>query len=75
MIGITSHPETELRKLADIVLDMGVIEEPCPLGLTPSASMAVMSAIGDALALTLMEQKTGDAARLWAAAPWRVSRA
>ena len=57
VIGITSHPETELRKLADIVLDMGVIEEPCPLGLTPSASMAVMSAIGDALALTLMEQK------------------
>ena len=57
VIGITSHPETELRRLAHIVLDMGVIEEPCPLGLTPSASMAVMSAIGDALALTLMEQK------------------
>jgi arabinose-5-phosphate isomerase len=57
VIGITSHPQTELRKLADIVLDMGVIEEPCPLGLTPSASMAVMSAIGDALALTLMEEK------------------
>jgi len=57
VIGITSHPETELRRLANIVLDMGVIEEPCPLGLTPSASMAVMSAIGDALALTLMEQK------------------
>ncbi|HVJ54831.1 MAG TPA: SIS domain-containing protein [Aliidongia sp.] len=57
VIGITSHPETELRRLADIVLDMGVIEEPCPLGLTPSASMAVMGAISDALALVLMEQK------------------
>jgi arabinose-5-phosphate isomerase len=57
VIGVTSHPETELRRLVDIVLDMGVIEEPCPLGLTPSASMAVMSAIGDALALALMEQK------------------
>jgi arabinose-5-phosphate isomerase len=57
VIAVTSHPETELRRLVDIVLDMGVIEEPCPLGLTPSASMAVMSAIGDALALTLMEQK------------------
>jgi arabinose-5-phosphate isomerase len=57
VIGITSHPETELRRLADIVLDMGVIEEPCPLGLTPSASVAVMSAIGDALALTLMSEK------------------
>jgi arabinose-5-phosphate isomerase len=57
VIGITSHPETELRQRCDIVLDMGVIEEPCPLGLTPSASMAVMGAIGDALALVLMEQK------------------
>ena len=36
---------------------MGVIEEPCPLGLTPSASMAVMLAISDALALSLMEVK------------------
>ena len=57
VIGITSHPETELRERCDVVLDMGVIEEPCPLGLTPSASMAVMAAIGDALALVLMEEK------------------
>jgi arabinose-5-phosphate isomerase len=57
VIGVTSHPDTELRRLSDIVLDMGVIQEPCPLGLTPSASMAVMGAIGDALALVLMEQK------------------
>jgi arabinose-5-phosphate isomerase len=57
IIGITSHPETELRSLSDVVLDMGEIVEPCPLGLTPTASMAVMSAIGDALALVLMERK------------------
>ena len=57
VIGITSHPETDLRRLSDVVLDMGVIEEPCPLGMTPSASMAVMAAIGDALALVLMEKK------------------
>jgi len=57
VICITSHPESELRRLSDVVLDMGVIEEPCPLGLTPSASMAAMAAIGDALALTLMELK------------------
>jgi len=57
IIGVTSHPESELRNQADFVLDMGVIEEPCPLGLTPSASMAVMLAITDALALSLMEQK------------------
>lgn len=57
VIGITSHPDSGLRDLADIVLDMGVIEEPCPLGLTPSASIAAMSAIADALTLTLMERK------------------
>ncbi len=57
LISITSHPETEMRTLSDIVLDMGIIEEPCPLGLTPSASMAVMGAISDALALVLMERK------------------
>ncbi len=57
IIGVTSHPESELRNQSDFVLDMGVIEEPCPLGLTPSASMAVMLAITDALALSLLEQK------------------
>ena len=57
IIGVTSHPESQLRDQSDLVLSMGIIEEPCPLGLTPSASMAVMLAITDALALSLMEQK------------------
>jgi arabinose-5-phosphate isomerase len=57
VIAVTSHPESELRDLSDIVVDMGVISEPCPHGLTPSASIAVMLAIGDALALVLMELK------------------
>ena len=57
IIGITSHPDSKLRHLSDIVLDMGAIEEPCSLNLTPTASIAVMLAISDALALTLMELK------------------
>ncbi len=57
VIGVTSHPDSELRKYSDVVLDMGVIEEPCPLGLTPSSSMAVMLAISDAVALALLEAK------------------
>ena len=57
IIGITSHPRSRLRELSDITLDMGLIKEPCPLGLTPTATIAVMLAIGDALALTLMELK------------------
>ncbi len=57
IIGITSHPDSELREFSDIVLDMGVITEPCPLGLTPSSSIAVMLAISDAIALALLEVK------------------
>lgn len=57
IIGVTSHLDSELRDHSDLILNMGVIVEPCPLGLTPSASMAVMLAISDALALALLEQK------------------
>ncbi len=57
IIGVTSHLDSELRQHSDLILDMGTISEPCPLGLTPSASMAVMLAISDALALSLLEQK------------------
>ncbi len=57
VIGVTSHADSELRSFCDIILEMGDIEEPCPLGLTPSASVAVMNAIADAVTLALMEQK------------------
>jgi arabinose-5-phosphate isomerase len=56
-IGITSHPDSEIRKLCSIVINMGEIVEPCVFGLTPTASTAVMLALSDALALTLMEKK------------------
>lgn len=55
VIGITSHPDSRFRAFCSVVVEMGRIEEPCPLGLTPSASSAVMLAIGDALALAVME--------------------
>ncbi len=55
VIVVTSHSESDLRELADVVIDMGIIDEPCPLGLTPSASTAAMMAIGDVLALCAME--------------------
>lgn len=57
VIGVTSHPDSELRDLSDIVVDMGIVAEPCPHGLTPSSSIVVMLAIGDAIALALMELK------------------
>lgn len=57
VIGVTSHPDSALRELSDIVVDMGIVEEPCPIGMTPSASIAVMLAISDALALVLLEMR------------------
>ena len=57
MIGITSHPDSTFRKLCNVVISMGEITEPCRLGLTPTASTAVMLALGDALALVLMEKR------------------
>jgi arabinose-5-phosphate isomerase len=57
VVGITSHADAPMRPLCDLVLDMGTIEEPCPLGLTPTASTAVMLAIADALAIAVMEMR------------------
>jgi arabinose-5-phosphate isomerase len=57
IIGITSHPDSSIRTQSSIVIDMGIIQEPCTLGLTPTASTTVMLAISDALALVLMEKK------------------
>lgn len=57
IVGITSHADAPLRDRCHMVLDMGTIEEPCPIGLTPSASAAVMLAIADALALAVADVK------------------
>jgi len=47
-----------MRSFCEVILDMGSdLVEPCPLNLTQSASIAVMLAISDAVALTLMELK------------------
>jgi arabinose-5-phosphate isomerase len=64
IIGVTSHPDSELRQHCEVVLDMGEIEEACPLGLTPTSSLAVMLAISDAVAMALMEVK-GVTAEVW----------
>ncbi len=57
VIAVTSHPDSELRTVSSLVIDMGVVIEPCQFGLTPTASIAVMASISDALALVLMERK------------------
>lgn len=57
IIGITSHPDSTIRSLCNVVINMGDITEPCPLGLTPTSSTTVMMAIGDALALVLLQKR------------------
>lgn len=55
VIGITSSKSSGLGRAADVVLQIGKIEEACPLGLAPSASTTAMLALGDALALSVMK--------------------
>lgn len=55
VIAITRSRGSGLGKFADHVIEMGPVEEACPLGLAPSASTTAMLALGDALALTVMK--------------------
>lgn len=57
VIAVTASRTNGLGKHADIVLEMGRIEEACPLGLAPSASTTAMLALGDALALSVMKMR------------------
>ncbi|MEM7249028.1 MAG: KpsF/GutQ family sugar-phosphate isomerase [Acidobacteriota bacterium] len=56
MIGLTS-PDTTLARAVDFFLDISVPAEACPLGLAPTASSTATLALGDALAMAVMEQK------------------
>lgn len=57
VILLTAHLDSQAASFCDMVLDIGQTAEACPLGLAPSASTASMLAIGDALALTVMDLK------------------
>jgi arabinose-5-phosphate isomerase len=57
LIVMTGKPDATLAKAADVVLDVGVAEEACPLGLAPTASTTAALAMGDALAVVLLEKK------------------
>ena len=57
LIAIVGNTGSTLARNADIVLDASVDQEACPLNLAPTTSTTVALAIGDALAMTLMEAK------------------
>ncbi|HEY2866237.1 MAG TPA: KpsF/GutQ family sugar-phosphate isomerase [Pyrinomonadaceae bacterium] len=57
VIVIVGNTDSTLARKADVVLDASVDKEACPLNLAPTASTTVALAIGDALAMTVMEAK------------------
>ncbi len=57
IIAITGNEQSTLATEADVTLNAGVAEEACPLGLAPTASTAAAMALGDALAMALLEAR------------------
>lgn len=66
LIAMTGRRDSTLARHADIVLDSGVEKEACPLNLAPTASTTAQMALGDALAVALLDARgfgTEDFAR------------
>jgi len=57
LIAMSGDPASSLARMADVNLDVSVAEEACPFGLAPTASTAAALAMGDALAIALMERR------------------
>ena len=67
MIALTGNPRSTIAMASDVVLDVSVKEEACSLNLAPTASTTAAMAMGDALAVTLLDRRgfsSGDFAAL-----------
>lgn len=60
IIAFTGKIDSTLAKNADLVIDVGVKAEACPMGLAPTASTTACLAMGDALAVVLIDRKKID---------------
>lgn len=60
LITLTGNLASTLAQASDVVIDVGIREEACPLGLAPTASTTAMLAMGDALAMALLEKRGFD---------------
>ncbi len=56
-VAVTQNPQSSMGEGAAIVLPVQVREEACPLGLAPTTSTTLMMALGDAVAITLMQMR------------------
>jgi arabinose-5-phosphate isomerase len=57
LIAVTGNPKSNLARAASVHLDVSVAEEACPLNLAPTASTTATLALGDALAVALLEAR------------------
>ena len=57
LIALTGNPTSSLATVAEVNLDVSVPKEACPLGLAPTASTTATLAMGDALAVALLESR------------------
>jgi len=57
LITLTGSVSSTLALASDVVINVGIREEACPLGLAPTASTTAMIAMGDALAMALLEKR------------------
>jgi arabinose-5-phosphate isomerase len=57
LIALTGRPDSTLGRAANVVLDVSVAEEACPLNLAPTASTTAALAMGDALAVGVLEAR------------------
>jgi arabinose-5-phosphate isomerase len=57
LVTITGNPSSTLAQASDVALDVGIKQEACPLGLAPTASTTAMLAMGDALAMALLDKR------------------
>lgn len=57
LIVMTGNPNSALSRTADVILNVAVKEEACPLGLSPMASTTAAMVVGDALAVILLEKR------------------
>jgi arabinose-5-phosphate isomerase len=57
LIALTGNPDSTLAAAADVHLDVSVPQEACPLGLAPTSSTTATLAMGDALAVALLEAR------------------
>ncbi|MEO5573491.1 MAG: KpsF/GutQ family sugar-phosphate isomerase [Gammaproteobacteria bacterium] len=57
LVALTGNPASTIARLASVSIDVSVAEEACPLGLAPTSSSTATLAMGDALAIALLEAR------------------